>query len=151
VDSIPATTVDYFARETDAPIGSDSAPSDVSDVHPRGAGSFARFLHRYVDDGPDALGRALFRLSTQAYERFAPYVPELAERGRVETGYVADLVVWDPAAIRDRATIERPLEPSTGVVAALINGVVVVADGEPVDDGGEPGQWLRGRYTQGGS
>ncbi len=151
VDSIPAATVEYFARETDAPIGSDSAPSDVGVVHPRGAGSFARFLHRYADDGPDALGRALFRLSTRAYERFAAYVPELAERGRVETGYVADLVVWDPAAIRDHATIERPLEPSTGVVAALIKGVVVVADGEPVDDAGEPGQWLPGRYAQGGS
>jgi hypothetical protein len=147
VDAIPQATLDFLARETDAPIGTDSTPSARGGMHPRAAGSFARFLRQYAGDGPHALDRALFRLSTRAYERFAPYVPALAERGRVESGYVADLVVWDPAAIQDHATIERPLEPSTGVIAALVNGVVVVADGTPVANVEDTGQWLRGRFT----
>jgi N-acyl-D-aspartate/D-glutamate deacylase len=147
VDAIPETTVDYFARETEAPIGTDSTPSAGGVVHPRGAGSFARFLHRYTGQGLGPLGRALFRLSTQAYERFASYVPGLAKRGRIEVDYAADLVVWDPDAIEDHATIEQPLEPSTGVIAALVNGVIVVADGSPVSNVRDTGQWLRGRFT----
>jgi len=147
VDSIPEPTVEFFARDTDASIGTDSTPSAGGVVHPRGAGSFTRFLHRYAHDDQDALGHALFRLSTRAYERFAPYVPGLADRGRVAAGYVADLVVWDPAAIEDRSTIERPLEPSRGVVAALVNGAIVVADGHPVAKMPVDGQWLRGRFT----
>jgi N-acyl-D-aspartate/D-glutamate deacylase len=149
VEAIPEATVDVFARETDAPIGTDSAPSEARDVHPRGAGSFARFLRRYAADGPDALGPALYRFSTRADERFAPYVPALAERGRVARGYIADLVVWDPETIEDRATIERPLLASAGVVAAIVSGVVVVEDRAPVAGVRDTGRWLRGRFTVG--
>jgi len=149
VDAIPQATVDVFARESDAPIGTDSAPSAARDVHPRGAGSFARFLRRYTDDGPEALGRALYRFSTRAYERFAPYVPALAERGRVAPGYAADLVVWDPETIEDRATVEQPLVPSAGVIAAVVGGVVVVEDRTPVKDVRDTGHWLRGRFAGG--
>jgi N-acyl-D-aspartate/D-glutamate deacylase len=146
VDSIPEATVVHFARATDAPIGTDSAPSEGRLAHPRGAGSFMRFLHHYGGT-PDSLGPALARFSTHVCERFAPWIPALAERGRVEVGYVADLVVLDPTTIRDHATSDAPLAPSTGVVAALVNGRVVVENRRPVDGVRDTGRWLRGRFT----
>ncbi len=147
VDGIPRATVDYLALHTDAPIGTDSAPSAFGDVHPRGAGSFARFVREYVQTGRISLADALRRFSTRPCERFAPWIPELATRGRIAVGYTADLVLWDPEAIADHATFEEPLAPSTGVVAALVNGVVVIADGR-TDLDVDSGRWMRGRFTR---
>jgi hypothetical protein len=147
VESIPQTTVDHFARATDAPIGTDSAPSAKRLVHPRGSGSFMRFLHRYVADAPDRLGPALARLSTRVCERFAAWIPALAERGRVEVGYVADLVVIDPSTMRDHATEDAPLAPSTGIVLAVVDGRIVVEDRRPVAGIRDTGRWLRGQFV----
>ena len=144
VDAIPQETVDFFALETDAPIGSDTTAGSRW-VHPRGAGSFSRFIRTYVRSGRVPLAAALHRFSTAACERFAPYVPDLARRGRIEVGYYADLVLWNPRAVRDNSTIAHPLVPSSGVVTALVNGVPVVVDGAYVAPNRETGRWMHGR------
>jgi len=146
VESIPQETLDVFALETDASIGSDTGPTSSSS-HPRGAGSFARFIRTYVADGRVPLATALHRFSTAACERFAPFIPALRQRGKIEVGYYADLVLWDADAIRDNATVERPLEPSSGVVAALVNGVPVIVDGRYVAPKRETGRWMPGRLA----
>jgi N-acyl-D-aspartate/D-glutamate deacylase len=146
VESIPRDTLDFFAVQSDASIGTDSVAGGL--VHPRGAGSFAKFLHDYVRSGRISLGAALHRLSTAAVERFAPWIPDLATRGRVEVGYAADLVLWDVDAIADRATVEHPFEPSMGVVAAMVNGVVVIDDGYFSGSvSAAPGRWMQGRLA----
>lgn len=146
VDSIPQETLDFFAVESDASIGSDTAPTSGSS-HPRGAGSFARFIRTYVATGRLPLATALHRFSTAACARFAPFIPSLARRGRIEVGYFADLVLWDPHAIRDNATADQPLEPSSGVVAALVNGVPVIVDGRYVGARRGIGEWMKGRLA----
>lgn len=79
--------------------------------------------------------------------RGGPWIPALSERGRIEVGYVADVVVWDPATVQDHATSEQPLAPSTGVVAALVGGIVVIDERQPVSEMRDTGRWLRGRFA----
>ena len=146
VDSIPQATVDFFAVETDASLGSDTAPMS-SASHPRGSGSFARFIHMYVATGKVPLAAALHRFSTAACARFAPYIPSLARRGRIEVGYYADLVLWNPDEIRDNATNDHPVAASSGVVAALVNGTPLILDGRYVGSRRETGEWMKGRLA----
>ena len=65
----------------------------------------------------------------------------LADRGRIRKGAAADLVVFDPATVTDRATFEAPQQPPAGIAAVVVNGVPVVLDGEPT--GATPGRVLR--------
>ncbi|WP_165494918.1 N-acyl-D-amino-acid deacylase family protein [Actinomadura roseirufa] len=93
--------------------------------HPRGWGAFARLLARHVRDlGDWTWEQAAVHLAGRAADRF-----RLADRGRVEPGRAADLVVADPATITDRATYERPRAPADGIEHVLVNGVPVLAGG----------------------
>jgi N-acyl-D-amino-acid deacylase len=121
-----------------AMIGSDGIPLPGK-PHPRWAGTFSRVLGRYSRD------RHLFELSTavnkmtsRAAERFG-----LSDRGEIRAGKVADLVVFDPGSVTDRATFDDPLLSPLGVSEVLVNGVVVVSEGELT--GIKPGRVLRAR------
>lgn len=147
VDSIPQATVDYFATNTDCPIGTDSEAGPTS-THPRGVGSFTKFINDYVDTGKVEFGQAIYRFSTLAARRFSPYIPALANRGSIEVGKVADLVLWDREKIKSRASVADPLAPSSGVVAVFVNGVPIILNGEPVAGKVSPGQHLKGAWAQ---
>jgi N-acyl-D-aspartate/D-glutamate deacylase len=73
----------------------------------------------------------------------------LADRGRIREGAAADLVVFDPATVTDRATFEAPQQPPVGIAAVVVNGVPVVLDGEPT--GAAPGRVLRRRRPDAGA
>jgi N-acyl-D-amino-acid deacylase len=104
--------------------------------HPRGYGAFARLLGRHVRElGDWTWAQAAVHLSGRAAERFG-----LTERGRVQTGYVADLVVLDPATVADRATYESPRELADGVSSVVVGGVPVLAGGALT--GARPGRAL---------
>ncbi len=72
-------------------------------------------MNEYVDTGRIPFGQAMHRFSTATARQFAPYIPGLADRGSIEVGYAADLVLWDRARLKSRADYEHPLEPSSGV------------------------------------
>ena len=125
-------------------FGSDEgapAPAGVflrSNPHPRAYGTFARLLGRYVrDEGLIPLAEAIRRLTRLPAENL-----KLRERGALETGYHADVVVFDPAAIRDHATFAEPHRYATGVRHVLVNGTFVLRDGEHT--GATPGRVVRG-------
>ena len=110
----------------------------LSNPHPRAYGSFARFLGRYVREHEVAtLADAIRRMTRLPAESF-----KLKDRGCLDPGCHADIVVFDPATITDHATFEQPHRYATGVVHVWVNGVQVVRDGEHT--GAKPGQVVRG-------
>lgn len=129
-------------------FGSDAeamAPEGVfllSNPHPRAYGNFSRVLARYVrDEGVLTLEEAVRRLSALPAQNLS-----LAGRGRLEKGYYADVVVFDPKTVQDHATFEKPHQYSTGVSEVLVNGKLALEAGVPT--GAKPGRVVRGRaYT----
>jgi N-acyl-D-amino-acid deacylase len=136
------------AKETALPwmsFGSDAgalAPEGVfklSSTHPRAYGNVARLLGKYVrEEKTLTLAEAVRRLSALPAHNLG-----LHDRGLLKPGYYADLVVFDPATIADHGTYEQPQQFATGVSQVVVNGQVVLADGEPT--AARPGQVVRGR------
>ena len=145
---------DNVRRQTALPwmsFGSDAGarkPEGVflqSSTHPRAYGNFARLLGRYVrEERTTTLQDAVRRLTT-----FPAANLGLKERGSLKPGYFADVVVFDPATIRDNATFEKPQQFAAGVSHVLINGGLALRDGEPT--GAATGQVVRGRGWTGWS
>ena len=117
------------------------APEGVflkASTHPRAYGSFARFLGKYVrDEKVVPLAEAIRRLSDLP----ARYLG-LDRRGQLKVGLFADIVAFDPAAIADKATYENPHQYAVGMKHVLVNGKVVLENGEHT--GSLPGRALRG-------
>ncbi len=110
----------------------------ASNPHPRAYGTFARILGKYVrEDSVLTLQEAVRRLTSLPATNL-----RLARRGTLAPGYHADVVVFDPATIRDLATFEQPHQYATGVRHVFVNGVQVLADGEHT--GAKPGRVVRG-------
>lgn len=118
-------------------IGSDGLPTLDGVPHPRLYGTFARVLGRYArDESVLPLEQAVHRMTGRPADVFG-----LRGRGRVAAGNVADLVVFDPAAVADVATYEAPQQTPSGIVDVWVDGVRVVRDGEHL--GSRPGRVLR--------
>ncbi len=107
--------------------------------HPRGYGCFARALRLGVRElGAVSLEEAVHKMTAVPAERF-----RVPERGLLKEGYAADVVVFDPATVADRATFEQPYGEPVGVEAVVVNGQVVVRGGVPT--GALPGRVVRRR------
>ena len=121
--------------------------SDGSPGHPRAAGTFGKILGRYVrEQGALELMDALSRMTIQPASRLEPFVPAMANKGRIRVGADADLTIFDPETVADRATYAEPFLTSEGFVYVLVNGEVVI-DGGDLVDGVRPGRPIRGRPT----
>ena len=107
-------------------------------THPRAYGSFARLLGKYVrDERVVPLGEAIRRLTSLPARTL-----RLRRRGLLEPGFFADVVVFDPNRIQDHATFEEPHRYATGVQHVMVNGTLVLRDGEHT--GALPGRVVRG-------
>lgn len=105
--------------------------------HPRGFGSFPRILGRYVrEQGVLTLEEAVRRASALAADHVG-----LTDRGRLARGQAADLVLFDPQSVIDRATPQDPQEVSAGIITVWVNGESVFQDGQAT--GRRPGRALR--------
>jgi N-acyl-D-amino-acid deacylase len=113
-------------------------PFTKSSTHPRAYGNFARLLGRYVrDEKVIPLEEAIHRLTGLPATNLG-----LASRGFLREGMFADVVVFDPATIADRATFEKPHQYAVGVRDVFVNGVQVLENGEHT--GAKPGRALWG-------
>jgi N-acyl-D-amino-acid deacylase len=106
--------------------------------HPRAYGSFARLLGKYVrDEKVIPLEEAIRKLTSLPASNFSIW-----DRGSLEAGNFADIVVFDPASIQDHATYDKPHQLATGMKHVFVNGEAVLRDGEHT--GATPGRFVRG-------
>ena len=119
-----------------AMIGSDGLPNDEH-PHPRLWGTFPRVLGHYCRElGLFSLEEAVRRMTGLPAERFG-----LRDRGLIRPGAYADLVIFDPDTVIDRATFESPIQASAGITLVMVNGRPVWRDG--AETGNRSGRALR--------
>ena len=105
--------------------------------HPRSFGTYPRIFGRYVrDEGILSLEEASWKASGFPAQKL-----RLPDRGVIEKGAKADLVLFEPATIRDRATYRDPLQYPSGIECVLVNGQVVVEQGQQTP--ARPGEVIR--------
>jgi N-acyl-D-amino-acid deacylase len=144
--SFDESDVERFMQSEYGMIGSDGRLSHFGEAspHPRGYGTFPRVLGRYVRElGVISLEEAVRRMTSAPADRLG-----FAGRGRIAEGAIADVTVFDPATVIDRATFEQPHQYPVGIPHVFVGGVAVVRDGEV--SGMRPGQILRGPGYAGG-
>jgi N-acyl-D-amino-acid deacylase len=112
-------------------IGSDSSarsfdgPTRKGKPHARAFGTFPRFFGRYAgDNGIMGLSEAIYRSTKLPARTFG-----LKNRGELREGMFADIVIFDPGTIMDRATFEDPFQRPSGIHHVIVNGVAVISDG----------------------
>lgn len=128
----------YMSFGSDAGAPAPKPPFTLSGAHPRAYGNFARVYAKYVrEDGVLTIGEAVRKMTSLPAENL-----KLRERGRLEEGYFADIVIFDPETIQDHSTFDDPHQYSTGVNDVWVNGVQVLKDGDHT--GAQPGRALRG-------
>ena len=140
--SMSEDDIEYAMRQPWVSVGIDAgaraADSTVAGKpHPRAYGSFPRILCRYVRE------RRVIGLE-DAVRKFTALPAArvgLGERGVVKEGMYADLTLFDPATVCDRATFENPVQTPVGIVHVIVNGVPVVREAQPT--GARPGRPLR--------
>jgi N-acyl-D-aspartate/D-glutamate deacylase len=116
--------------------------------HPRTAGTFALVLGRYVrEEHALDLMTALRKMTLMPAQRLEKRAPAFQDKGRLRAGADADITVFDPNHIIDKATYEQPLQHSQGIQFVLVNGVLVVKDGRLVKDV-FPGRGARAPVSQ---
>jgi N-acyl-D-amino-acid deacylase len=130
---------------SDSPAQAEDGPLSTTKAHPRAFGTFPRILAEYVrTEHTMPLEEAIRKMTSQAASRV-----KIADRGILRPGMMADIVVFDSAAIREVATYKEPLHYSVGVRYVFVNGRPVVLDGKITEE--RPGKALRGpgyRHSQ---
>ncbi len=147
VHMIPPEIVDQVVMDPEISVASDGMAWKTSGEHPRGAGTFSRVLGRYVRErkAPELMS-ALAKMTIMPAKRMEAISPQLARQGRLQEGADADITVFDPKRIIDRASFEKPMQASVGIQYVLVNGQAVVADGKLVKDV-FPGEAIKSRHA----
>ena len=143
IHSIPEDVVRLAIANPLVMIASDGI-LDHGKGHPRAAGTFCRVLGKYVrEEHALTLMEAIRKMTVMPADRLG-----LKTKGRIAAGADADLAIFDPAQVADRATFENPAQYSVGMVYVLVNGIPVVSKGELVE-GVEPGRGVRRTLASG--
>lgn len=134
--------IKYQLQQPWIKFGTDASSQDPATAtgmtHPRTYGNFPRIFARYVREEPvitleDAVRKASSAVATRL---------QLTDRGVIKAGLKADIIIFDPATIKDNATFEKPHQLSTGVRDMFVNGVAVLKNGQHT--GAKPGVVVRG-------
>ena len=148
IHSIPEAAVRAAVANPLIMIASDGIPHTGPKIHPRGQGTFARVLGHYVrEENILDLMTALRKMTLLPAQRLETRAPVFKEKGRIRLGAEADITVFDPTRVIDKATFDEPLQYSAGIQFVLVNGVAVLKDGQLVE-GVFPGRAERAPIAQ---
>ncbi|MGE5894625.1 MAG: N-acyl-D-amino-acid deacylase family protein [bacterium] len=143
-ESMSEDNLRRFLKHPLCMVGSDSAVRNFSGItatgkpHPRAFGTFPRYLGRYIiGEKLMPLAEGIRRMTSLPAETFGIY-----QRGRIQEGNFADIVLFDPQRVSDRATYADPFQKPEGIRTVIVNGAVAVDNGE-IQDGVRPGRILR--------
>jgi dihydroorotase len=137
-------TMEWILAQPDVMIASDGIPFVGGLSHPRGAGTFSRVLGHYVRErGIGTLSEAIGKMTIQPARRLEAVAPAMKRKGRIEVGADADITIFDPQNIIDRATYEQPAQNSDGIAYVIVAGQFVIRDGAEIA-GVFPGQPIVG-------
>jgi N-acyl-D-aspartate/D-glutamate deacylase len=143
IHSIPEEAARTAVSDPIVMIASDGMPITGPKVHPRGQATFSRVLGHYVrDEKVLDLMTALRKMTLMPAQRLEKRAPAFKDKGRIRIGADADITIFDPARVIDKATFDEPLQYSEGIPFVLVNGVVVARDGQLVE-GVRPGRAAR--------
>jgi dihydroorotase len=143
--SIPEEVVKSAIAEPTVIIASDG---DIKSGkgHPRGTSSFSRLLGRYVrDEGILSLTEALKKITIMPAKRLEEIAPGMRKKGRICKDADADITIFDPATIADRATYDNPTIRPAGIHFVLVNGKITIRNGS-LENGIYPGMAVRGPF-----
>ncbi|MGH6615429.1 N-acyl-D-amino-acid deacylase family protein [Sphingomonas sp.] len=133
-----AVALPWMSFGSDADAQAPEGPFLKSRPHPRAYGTFARVVGHYArDEGRMPMAEAIRRMTSLPAANLG-----IRERGRLATGYHADIAVFDPKTFVDRATVQQPQAFATGMQSVYVNGKAVLLNGEPTAN--RPGQVVRG-------
>jgi N-acyl-D-aspartate/D-glutamate deacylase len=128
-------------------IASDGSTMKDGKGHPRSTGTYTNVLGRYVREaGALTLMDALRKMTLMPARRLEARVPEMRDRGRIRSGAVADIVIFDAAHVIDRSTYQQQSLPPDGIAHVIVSGVEVVSNGRVVE-GVTPGRAIRASPT----
>ncbi|MGV3721032.1 MAG: amidohydrolase family protein [Actinomycetota bacterium] len=142
---IPEAEIEMALRHPQVSVASDGYIGETRADHPRGAGTFSRVLGRYVRERRTIpLMTALRKMTVQPLQRLEPGAPALRRKGRLTPGMDADVTVFDPSTVIDRATFQNPRQGSDGIIHVLVNGEPVIRSGRLLRETGGTGRVIRG-------
>jgi N-acyl-D-aspartate/D-glutamate deacylase len=134
IHSIPEEAARTAVADPIVMIASDGMPITGSKVHPRGQATFSRVLGHYVrEERVLDLMTALRKMTLMPAQRLEKRAPSFKDKGRIRVGADADITIFDPARVIDKATFDEPLQYSEGIPFVLVNGVLVVNNSEFVE------------------
>lgn len=140
-------TIEALLRDPGIMVVSDAGNLEDGRLsHPRTVGSFARVLGHYVREANVlTLNDAIAKMSLKPAQRLEAFVPAMKHKGRLQVGADADVVLFDPATVREKAKYLDAMQYSEGFQYVMVNGVLVVDRGRLVENI-YPGQPVHGQY-----
>src|SRR6202035_4101995 len=129
IHSIPEEAARTAVSNPIVMIASDGMPVTGAKVHPRGQATFSRVLGHYVrEEKALDLMTALRKMTLMPAQRLQNRAPMFKDKGRIRVGSDADITVFDPQRVIDKATFDDPLQYSEGIQFVLVNGTSVLAN-----------------------
>ena len=148
IHEIPEAAVRAAVADPSIMIASDGLPITGPKIHPRGQGTFSRVLGHYVrEEKALDLMTALRKMTLLPAQLLETHAPAFKNKGRIRVGADADITVFDPTRVIDKATFEEPLQYSEGIQFVLVNGFPVIKNGQLVE-GIYPGRAARAPISQ---